>query len=595
MNEKGSIKDRLKTWYFYLKKKRELLKKQKKLEQERISLYYKQNNLKYYSKPKVISLTFLGLFLALFENTTKEEKIDLSKSYSLKIIKKDDKEIDELIHSLKQIEKKLDKYIINKIEKVKEIELTEEIEKIILKADMANNKLDNLEKKYDTKSTDKKVFASNVVKVDFIKEKIEVAKEKNKSIKNKIEKLNTDKIKNNEIKEKRELKKDISEINILKNEEFTLINKEIVLVGASSKKELLETSESILEILNQDPNKKLKEALKKIENELKKNIYKEEFEQKLKDIEKLEELNHNYISIDNEIKIKKLKEKTNKKIEEIDNLKKKQKQDKKDFETVIKFNEKIKFAKTSQELALIKEEVDDFIFTNEKNLSKNNLYKLKEIGANIYIKSDKIKKKTVKKTEDELAEIVLMEVYMYNKLKTQKKEVTKFKEKMDILAPEKRKKGFLRGFGVFINRTIKLAFSLFPLFLFKNKKLGFLASAVLVNNSIRGMRNMVNKKEIPFIEHNTLSKQIKQGQDAVEKSYDICYDSLEQIEKLKNDFVLEVGYENNPEIDNVMGQMNQLENMIKSRINELNITNENFKTIEKDIKIKKLERKSENH
>jgi hypothetical protein len=585
MNEKGRIKDRLRTWFFYLRKKSALKKKQKKLEEERIRLYYRQNNLKYYSKPKVIMLTFLGLFLAFFEKKEKEEKIDLTQVKTIKIIKKDEQIIDEIIYKIERTKKR--------IVTLKEVKVNKkEIDTILTNTKTIDSSIAKLEKKYKIKRTDNKVSIANVVKVDFIREKIEVAKEKSKEV-NKI--INEEikpfvEIKENSVQKEMEKKDEKQKIIETLNNKHLDVGSEIEIINpVILKEEILESKEKVLKVLEVDPDKKLKDNLKQFDEVIKKIIYQEELEKKLKEIKKLEELNHNHISIENERKIKKLKEKVEKRIKEIEILKQRQKQDKKDFEKIMKFKEEISLVKTNKELAIIKEKINDFIFENEKTLSKDNLYKIKEIKAIIIIKSEKIKKNAVKKTEDELAEIFLMEVFIYNKLKTQKKEVEKFKEKINSLSGPKKRGNFLRGISVFVNRSIKLAFSLFPLYLFKNKTLGFLTSTVLVNNSIRGMRNMMNEKEIPFIEHKIITEKIKQGEEAVERSYDICYDSLEQIDRLKEDFMLEVGYENSEEISNVMSQMNQLENMVKSRINELVKTNEHLKTMEKNVKVKRLE------
>lgn len=91
-SQKGSLKDRLRSWSLFLKYK---LKIQKKKKEEKRRNKIKEKELKkkaqlmatgkYYSKPRIFALTLAGLFLGIFENkvdkqdkiTSVEEKISL--------------------------------------------------------------------------------------------------------------------------------------------------------------------------------------------------------------------------------------------------------------------------------------------------------------------------------------------------------------------------------------------------------------------------------------------------------------------------------------------------------------------------------------
>lgn len=207
------------------------------------------------------------------------------------------------------------------------------------------------------------------------------------------------------------------------------------------------------------------------------------------------------------------------------------------------------------------------------------------------IEEEEKKKKKMKRSENDLAEIVLMETLIYNQIKKQKKEIEKIRKKVDTLNVVEKKKGILSSITQFLRKSIKLAFSLFPFAVFKNKKIGLLTSSILVNNNIRSMRIAVSKKKIPYIEFEKVASRLRKSEEEVEQAKLVCYDSLDQITYLKNEFLYEFGYETSPEIDSILKEMNQLENMIKSRTKELENTKQEIAKVKQDTKqkVKKLE------
>lgn len=207
------------------------------------------------------------------------------------------------------------------------------------------------------------------------------------------------------------------------------------------------------------------------------------------------------------------------------------------------------------------------------------------------IEKEEKKKKKITRSENDLAEIVLMETLIYNQIKKQKKEIEKIRKRIDTLDVVEKKKGFLGTIMQFLRKSIKLAFSLFPFAIFKNKKIGLLTSSILVNNNIRSMRTAVSKKEVPYIEFEKVASRLRKSEEEVEQAKLVCFDSLDQIMYLKNEFLSEFGYESSSEIDAILKEMNQLENMIKSRTKELENTKEEIVKVKQGAKqkVKKLE------
>lgn len=222
--------------------------------------------------------------------------------------------------------------------------------------------------------------------------------------------------------------------------------------------------------------------------------------------------------------------------------------------------------------------------------AQERIFKNQKIVLEKLRKEEKRKNKKAR-TEDDLAEIVFMETMIYNQIKKQKKEIEKIRKKISALHIVEKKKGLFSILSSFLRRSMKLAFSLFPLAIFKNKKMGLLTSSILVNNSIRSMRTAISKKEIPYIEFEKVASLLRKSEEELEETKLVCFDSLDQIAYLRNEFLQEFGYESSAEIDAILKEMNQLENMIKSRTKELAHTKEEIVKVKKGAnqKIKKLE------
>lgn len=110
-NQKGSLKDRLRSWTLFLNYKLKL-KKQEREHKKKIRLQKKQQQIlasgKYYSKPKVFGLTILGLFFGLFEIKKKQRLDSLELRINILEKKIEDSSLDShVIQEIKSIEEDL--------------------------------------------------------------------------------------------------------------------------------------------------------------------------------------------------------------------------------------------------------------------------------------------------------------------------------------------------------------------------------------------------------------------------------------------------------------------------------------------------------
>lgn len=493
MDKKVTLLDKIKNKIEDYKRKMKQKKEEEKKKKEEIRIWQLNNYGKYYSKPKVVLLTVVGLFFGLFEKKKETKEIKLNKIETKDILIKDDSNIELLIEEIKEIEKEINEIKEIKEENIKEVK--DKVTSIKEKTNKINEKTNTYRKTYNNEfiRQSPRVIPEVAVLYEKNNKKIDVIEENVTNIKKEVEKKESKIL---EIETEKKQKEELLETNKLKTVE-------------ELEKEKL-TEEEI--------NKYLKENMTKEEALIVASILNSVNENKSEEIDKKE--------------IKK----------ENDN----------------------------------KEKINETEKSKKEELKKENVQK---------------KEKVFKRTENDLAEIRLMETLIYNNLKKQRKEIEKYRKKIEKLDVITKKKGFLSHVMLSIRNVTRLVFSLFPLSLFKNKKLGLLTSAIFVNNSIRNMRNSVNKVTIPYIEYDKIAYTLRKEEKETESAIMICYDSLEQIEKLKEEFLLEVGYEKSEEIDKILKSIGQLEKMVESRAKELDKTYNKIQNVkgEGKQKIKRLE------
>lgn len=155
-NQKGSLKDRLRSWFLFLKYKMKLIMKQidakktQKMQKKQVQILASG---KYYSKSKIFRLTILGLFFGLFESKEKKQV----KSLEIRI-----NELEQQIEN---------NYLNNEI--IREIQ---NIEQDILVTKRTNNKISL--SKYETKLDNIKSTIKRTKKLEETNLKIEHTKEK---------------------------------------------------------------------------------------------------------------------------------------------------------------------------------------------------------------------------------------------------------------------------------------------------------------------------------------------------------------------------------------------------------------------------------
>lgn len=585
MNKKG------KNYFMYFLTSRNRRREKKRKEAEELRIWWMQHGMKPYSKPKVFFLTIWGLFLGLFESkskTVKNNDLNLKKIKSQEMIKQDEDQLENIIKKVENIERQLQNSLKKQTLREYEEILTREKENVVqlqkkyqvlkpMKSDLTQNIIASLAvikmaqvaatktQKILEKTTEKKERLDFTVPVKInekqLKDKIPSILVKKENIQNiKIEKVNTPNKKIiSKISPKSSLKIEVLEVPINSKRNFTSL---------TEKQALEKLSKFEMGISNEQDLETLKEL----------SVDLEKFLKEQKDENSYIEVIHRGTNIQEKLK------------EKIINLELTLYQQMlSSIDTIKSSNDKIILKKEAEILKNLVSKVDKR--TNKVETRKQKKEENRKEPFIVKRKEEKNKDDSNFRSEEELDHILLMETYIYNNIKKQNKELKKFQRQMERLPFLSRKFHLIAGIKNFLGGTIRIAFSLFPLAYMKNKKIGFLTSAILVNNNIRTMRNAINMMSIPYIEYEKLAEMLRKGKDEIKMSKMVCYNSLEQLHFLREEFILKTQDKQNEEILLIIKQMSQLEKMIESRAIELDKNQEKISRmqIKNKQKVKKLE------
>ncbi len=482
MGERGSRKNRFFLWLRNLKQQ-----KKKKQEEEKIckkrteEARKKEQQIKTYSKPKVICLTVIGLFLGVVETILLPKK-------------KEEKQ-------LLQIDKKLQA-------------LQEETNFLKIEVKKENTK------KIETK---KQAIAQKetLVKIQEKQNQQQKTLEEVKKELNEIEKKNKK-------KEKTDNQKKITE----SKEKITAIE-----TTQKQTKKRLEQQEQIV-------NQKIQEPI--LEQKKKGGIDLEE--------EKIRMLNHSFEQELNHIKQSMTSTNFDQTIEKLEQLQSKM--------TPYQKNEKIR--KTFDACVMLKNEC-----YTKQNQTKETIHHKKEA---ILTKNELLKQ-----------ELVL-------KIRKQQQLMEKMNEQV---LSKKKKRGIFKTFGKIITSTLITGFGISRFFKKKVSMFDIFLGAVFTNYGIRGMRNLGKDKEnqVAYFNAEKIVEQLSSEQKALEVSSNVYEDSIEQLQSLKNEFLLEYGSYDFPEVRKIQEQFETLETDLKKKLNLLYQRQESMNRVMEQgkEKVKKLE------
>ena len=476
-NQKGSLKDRIRSWQMFLRYKKEQRKKLKELKKkQKKEIKEKQLLLtgKYYSKPKIFGLTILGLFLGLFEPKNKDKKMNIEEEIINLELKLNKKTIDiEDVKKLEQIDKKLvkEKYIhLGKNDK----------------------EIDNYIKRVEVlKESIKKEAIVETIKANTLK------KEKKQTLNEDITKKDNEIESNTEIKISKKTYVPILEVKQL-NKDLDKYNKKIK--DINSKIDKTEEYNSLF-----DYEFEIKQLKLKIEEI----VIRYELLKKLPGFKELE----NYI-----------------KIKEID------------FYEIRKSDKKIKdkISLCNETLVQIEERKKEIIINQKKTTTLSDQpSKQNQMKTEIKEKSKEVKKED----NNKLFEITLANKIIYDSLIKEQRRVAKLERSLSKMTIKKKRPSVFYYTKNLVSSVLNFTFGLFPISLFQNKMLGGLVSGMMINNSLRSVRKILNPDvQITYIYEN-LEQEILTTSNFLNRMDFLISDSLNQVKAIRQSILNKYGFD----------------------------------------------------
>ena len=437
----------------------------------------------------------------------------------------------KLYKKIEKINLKLDEAIINENTKINIKTLTKEIEKIKeeINIPMTTESKNYFQGKINELKLKTK-FIENPTKITSIEAKVI-----SDSLEKNIKKLN---------KPKQINKKLLGTLPLVISKEFLDEKKE------EKQQEKIKPTPKAINTINfiKDATKEITVAKDKIK----------ELEEKISNIK---QYNHFY-DIENELKYLRKK---------IEILKEKYKDIKEQLDLDININ----FDK--YELTKSPKKIDETLSLIEQNLKKIEIKKQEMLNKKEEKQQEeeknqkqKEKKEETKQKKQEVDDIIKAQQLILNNIINQNKYFDQYMKK--ITKSTNKKRTILSSLSNFANTILNFTVSLLPISLFKNKLLGTLVSSIMINNSIKTMRRMLNPKL--NINYQLFIDNYNDSKSILRDTYDMCTNSLEELNELKN----ELSLYNSNEIEQLLFKIELIENNIKNQMKALNIKKE---TVEK--------------
>ncbi len=231
------------------------------------------------------------------------------------------------------------------------------------------------------------------------------------------------------------------------------------------------------------------------------------------------------------------------------------------------------------ELCKSPKKIDETLERIEKDLKliktkKKEMLNKKEEDKQKDIEETKETKKQKEKKEEKkekINDIIKAQQLILNNIINQNKYFDDYMKK--ISKSTNKKRTILSSLSNFANVVLNFTVSLLPVSLFKNKLLGTLVSSIMINNSLKTMRRMLNpslKLDYQlFIDNYYNSKNI------LYDTYQMCDNSLQELTLLKEELLV---FDQN-DIKQLLFQIELIENNIKNQMKTLNVKRDNLEKV----------------
>lgn len=176
-------------------------------------------------------------------------------------------------------------------------------------------------------------------------------------------------------------------------------------------------------------------------------------------------------------------------------------------------------------------------------------------------KKKESKKKEEKKIDEKLLEIRLANRIVLDSIANEKRNIVKFQRSINKMTIKNKKRSVFYYTKNLLSSIINFGLSLFPFSLFKNKFIAGLTSGIMLNNSLRSVRRVLNPEiDTIYILYSDFEQQLNNTSDYLNNMDYLCNDSLNQINNIRNTVYMQYG--NDIEYSNLLiGYLKYLDNI----------------------------------
>ena len=231
------------------------------------------------------------------------------------------------------------------------------------------------------------------------------------------------------------------------------------------------------------------------------------------------------------------------------------------------------------ELCKSPKKIDETLERIEKDLKlieakkKEMLNKKEEKEKEEIVEKKETKKQDEKKEEkkQKINDIIKAQQLILNNIMNQNKYFDDYMKK--ISKSTNKKRTILSSLSNFANVVLNFTVSLLPVSLFKNKLLGTLVSSIMINNSLKTMRRMLNPSL--KVDYQLFIDNYYNSKNILYDTYQMCDNSLQELTLLKEELLV---FEQN-DIKQLLFQVELIENNIKNQMKTLNVKRDNLEKV----------------
>ncbi len=222
----------------------------------------------------------------------------------------------------------------------------------------------------------------------------------------------------------------------------------------------------------------------------------------------------------------------------------------------------------------------------------------KELSDKEKQEKERIRKEQEAKNNSELNELVQTEKQINSMVEKQNKEIELLKKRVDKAKIKNKQRVHFRGVSKMFFNFSKLTIGFTIIRKFKNRIVGTVLGAVLINNGIRGLRNAIklNKRRVLYYKYSDIVNEIVKQKSTIAVIQKLYTDSLKQTATLKKEFIekFQDDLAKSPDYKEILDKLDLVEKEIMMKQESLKENKKQIDKIEKTNrnKVKVLEKKN---